>query len=80
MPASLSIKNVPDDVVEALRQRAASNHRSIQGELMHILESAVARRPFPAVAMLRRAEALGLSSKGATEIIRAARDQRRGKR
>lgn len=34
---NLSIKNVPEDVVEKLRQRAAANHRSLQGELMALV-------------------------------------------
>lgn len=38
---NLSIKDVPEDLAEALRQRAASNHRSLQGELMAILHQAV---------------------------------------
>lgn len=41
MPINLSIKNVPETVAEALRTRAAHNHRSLQGELMAILEHAV---------------------------------------
>jgi len=39
---NLSIKDVPEAWAEALRQRAARNHRSLQGELMAILERAVA--------------------------------------
>ena len=38
---NLSIKDVPDEIAEALRQRAARNHRSLQGELMAIIEQAV---------------------------------------
>lgn len=34
---NLSIKNVPAEVVEKLRQRAAANHRSLQGELMALV-------------------------------------------
>lgn len=77
MPASLSIKNVPDTLVDALRERASTNHRSIQGELMHILESAVAPRPFPALALVHRARELGLSSRGTTAMVRADRDRRK---
>jgi plasmid stability protein len=40
--SNLSIKDVPEAWAEALRQRAARNHRSLQGELMAILENAVA--------------------------------------
>jgi len=39
--ANLSVKDVPDDLAEKLRQRAARNHRSLQGELMAIIERAV---------------------------------------
>ena len=39
--SNLSIKDVPEDWAEALRQRAARNHRSLQGELMAIIEQAV---------------------------------------
>jgi plasmid stability protein len=38
---TLSIKDVPDVWAEALRQRAARNHRSLQGELMALVEKAV---------------------------------------
>ncbi len=41
VPVNLSIKNAPDDVVQQLRERAARNHRSLQGELMAIIEEAV---------------------------------------
>lgn len=37
---NLSIKDVPEPLAEALRQRAARNHRSLQGELMAIIERA----------------------------------------
>lgn len=41
MPVNLSVKNVPDDLAERLRLRAAANRRSLQRELLSILESAV---------------------------------------
>lgn len=37
---NLSIKDVPEALAESLRQRAARNHRSLQGELMAIIERA----------------------------------------
>ena len=40
--SNLSIKDVPDAWAEALRERAKRNHRSLQGELMAILERALA--------------------------------------
>ncbi|MES2944398.1 MAG: Arc family DNA-binding protein [Pseudomonadota bacterium] len=39
--ANISIKDVPEAWAESLRQRAARNHRSLQGELMAIIEQAV---------------------------------------
>jgi plasmid stability protein len=41
MPVNLSVKNVPDALAERLRERAAANHRSLQRELVFILEQAV---------------------------------------
>jgi plasmid stability protein len=38
---NLSIKDVPEAWADTLRQRAARNHRSLQGELMAIVEQAV---------------------------------------
>lgn len=43
MAVNLSIKNVPDDIAEQVRRRAARNHRSLQGELMAILEDATTK-------------------------------------
>ena len=40
MPVNLSIKNVPDDVVRGLRNRAARNQRSLQHEVLAVLEQA----------------------------------------
>ena len=38
---NLSIKNVPEQTVARLRSRAKLHHRSLQGELMTILEEAL---------------------------------------
>src|SRR5436190_2053775 len=40
MTVNLSIKNVPEAMAAKLRARAERNHRSLQGELMAILENA----------------------------------------
>jgi plasmid stability protein len=77
MALNLSIKNVSDDVADALRERAARNHRSLQGELLHILETAVRPHPFDATAMWRRIQSLELSTGAeATRFIREDRDRR----
>lgn len=38
---TLSIKDVPDQWAQTLKERAARNHRSLQGELMAIIEAAI---------------------------------------
>jgi plasmid stability protein len=73
---NLSIKNAPDDVVERLRMRAARNHRSLQGELLAIIEAAVRDevRVSPAE-VLSRVRALGLETESdSAAIVRADRD------
>ena len=42
---TLSIKNVPAEVVEGLRRRAERHHRSMQGELMALVCQAVGAEP-----------------------------------
>jgi len=42
MGVSLSIKDVPEALAARLRQRAARNHRSLQRELMALVEAAAA--------------------------------------
>jgi len=77
MPVNLSIKNVPDQLAEMLRQRAAVHHRSLQGELMAILESAVvpSAAGLTAAAVLARVRACGVSTPAeAVNMIRADRD------
>ena len=45
MNVNLSIKGVPEDTAERLRLRAERNHRSLQGELMAIIEQAASAGP-----------------------------------
>ena len=75
---NLSIKNVPDELAASLRARAARNHRSIQGELMVILEEALAsERRLDARELLGRVRKLKLTTGDeATRIVRADRDGR----
>lgn len=75
MSLSLSVKDVPEDLAQALRERATRNHRSLQGELMHILESAVRPKPFQAGALRQRIRELGFTTPDeSTAMIREDRD------
>jgi plasmid stability protein len=78
MPVNLSIKNAPDEVVRRLRERAERHHRSLQGELMSIIEAA-AREEAPATPadVLADVRRLGLTTPSeAAQIVRADRDAR----
>ena len=44
---NLSVKDVPEAWAQALRQRAARNHRSLQGELMALIQRAVEAESAP---------------------------------
>ena len=76
MPVSLSIKNAPDEMVRRLKERAERHHRSLQSELMAILEEAagISKRLTPADVHARVRE-LGLSTPSeAATMIRQDRD------
>ena len=45
MSVNLSVKNVSEALAAKLRERAERNHRSLQGELMAILEAAASGAP-----------------------------------
>jgi plasmid stability protein len=60
---NLSIKNVPDELLRRLEERAARHHRSLQGELLAILEDAVhSPGPLTPHEVLARVRQLGLST------------------
>jgi plasmid stability protein len=78
MPVNLSIKNAPDEIVRRLRERANRHHRSLQGELLAILEASVRFEerlsPDDLLAEVRR---LGLRTPSeSAAMIRADRDAR----
>lgn len=78
MPVNLSIKNVPDELAELLRERARRSHRSLQGELMALLEEAVVpKRRLSAEELLDRVRLLDLETEAeAAGMVRADRDGR----
>ena len=41
----VTIRNVDDDVIAALKARARANHRSLEGELRYLLARSAAPRP-----------------------------------
>ena len=77
MTVTLSIKNVPDELAQRLRERAARNHRSLQGELMAILEDA--SRPIRSVGdFARYVDRLGITTPSeSARMVREDRDDPR---
>ena len=75
--ASLSIKNVPEEVLNQLRERAQKHHRSLQGELLAILEDAVRPTPLSLENIVQRVTERGiLTGDESTAMVRAERDDR----
>ena len=75
---SLSVKNVPEELVERLRALSKGHHRSLQGELMAILEEATLAPPQLTVGELgKRMRQLGLrTGDDSTAWVRELRDVR----
>ncbi|HEX4157837.1 MAG TPA: Arc family DNA-binding protein [Rhizomicrobium sp.] len=78
MPVNLSIKNAPEDIVERVRKRAKRNHRSLQGEVLAILDEATRLEERISLhEVMERNRALGVSTPDeATQWIREDRDRR----
>jgi plasmid stability protein len=78
MPVNLSIKNAPDEIVMRLRERASRNHRSLQGELLAILQDAVrTEERLSPDGLLEQVRRLGLRTPSeSAAMIRADRDAR----
>ena len=77
MAASLSIDDVPDDLVRRLRERALRNGRSVQRELLAILEDAAGPEALKLSEIRARIKALGLETGGdSVRMIREDRDAR----
>lgn len=81
MAVNLSIRNVPEEIAERLRERAKANHRSLQGELRAVIEEAVAgpARPNHLREVATEIRNLGLphtKRNESTQMIREDRDRR----
>ncbi len=78
MAVNLSIKNVPENLARKLRARATRHRRSLQGELMNILEESLAENEHLSVdEVVRLTRKLGVRTKSeSAAMIRADRDAR----
>ena len=77
MPVTMSIKNVPDELADRLRLRARKNHRSVQGELIAILENTLAPKALSIDELYELTRASGLRTlSDSVRILREERDAR----
>ena len=77
MAVSFSIKDVPEELADALRERARLNHRSLQGEMLAMIEAHVGARPFRARALWSQVKELEVASHDeSVRMVREDRDRR----
>ena len=78
--ANITIRNVPDDLHERLKERAAQNRRSLNAEILHALEQTVQVVREDPAAYLDRIRPLREKTtklRLTDELLRKARDQGR---
>jgi plasmid stability protein len=83
--ASLTLRNIPDDLLSALRARADRDRRSLTREIIHLLESALGKRvqrpPVrPSGVDAQLAAWRKLAGKWESDVDRATEDERLMKR
>jgi len=79
MGVNISIKNVPADKVERLKMRAKLHHRSLQGELLALIDEAIGMAPKKIMTIQELAEQgrrIGLKTPSeSVQMIREDRDR-----
>lgn len=78
--ADILVRNVPQEMVEALKQRAARHRRSLQQELLSILEASteesLAKSPAQVAAAIRsRLRQNGRTFSDSTSMVREDRER-----
>lgn len=78
--ASVTIRNLDEDVVKALKEKAKRNNRSLEGEIRTLLSDAAKRpaRQTQLVEIARRIAAMtpDVPQTDSTDLIREDRDRR----
>ena len=67
--ATITVRNIPDDLYQRLKQAAKTNHRSINGEIIACIERSVRPRPLDVATFL--AEARQLREQTANYVLTA---------
>ena len=73
---SLTLKNIPQEKLKKLKLKAQEHHRSLQGEMMSLIDDAlkVSRTVLSPAEAYARAKALGLG--GPNKSVRMIREDR----
>ena len=71
---TLSVKNVPADLAKRLKERAARNNRSLQGELLEILDQAGHSLSLDDLAAMAKRLGVKSDKNESTQWIREDRD------
>ena len=78
--AAITIKNIPDDLYEKLKEAAAANRRNINSEVIHLIEQAVTGRQVDPKAFIARARLLRERTTGCQLTDKVLREARTGGR
>lgn len=73
---SITLKNIPEHVYQALKERAASHRRSLNSEAIDCLEKALLGKPLDTARFLERVRALRNATPGRLDesLIRSAKN------
>ena len=76
---NITVKNIPQELYERLKESARVHHRSLNGEIISRLEESVSSQPVPIAEILRRIDRIqaSMSRTLSAEEIRRARDEGR---
>lgn len=79
MPTNITIKGIPDDVYQKLKQQADKHHRSVNSEVIMTLKNSLQSRLHDPDILIDRARKLKKRAKGSLSIeeIQQAIDQGR---
>lgn len=64
MATNFTLKNIPEELYEKVKERAERNHRSINGEILSLLDAATAPKPLDLDELLAKARELRGRTRG----------------
>ena len=77
MATTITVKGIPEDLYQKLKAAAEANHRSINSEIINLIERSLTPRRLSAGELLERARRLHESFRGRTIALSELEDARR---